>query len=76
MLNMYKQITIHTLKDQGEKNTTIARQLGGPCTHLPYQISPFQREPCLPAGRYSRTVLAESISNVTISNIQSYFTIS
>ena len=51
MLNMYKQITIHTLKDQGEKNTTIARQLGGPCTHLPYQISPFQREPCLPAGR-------------------------
>jgi len=28
MLNMYKQITIHTLKDQGEKNTTIARQLG------------------------------------------------
>jgi len=28
MLNMYKQVTIHTLKKQGEKNTTIARQLG------------------------------------------------
>ena len=28
MLNMYKQITIHTLKKQGEKNTAIAGQLG------------------------------------------------
>jgi len=28
MLNMYKQVTIHTLKKQGEKNTKIAGQLG------------------------------------------------